>query len=523
MGQNDLMLAKYHKIYSEKIGEDREIYVSIPEEYEKSGKKYPVIYMMDGEFNATPGLIGSIRYLEFLSQIPEFIVVGIKNTNRDKDVYPEEVTYRDGTKAGGRANQYLSFIQDELIPFIKRTYRTEDYKILFGTSNTGFTTVYAMLSGRTTFSAYIAASATLSIPSFTASRDSLVKNWKGGEKFLYLVMGEHDFPTIIRLNGALKEVIDINKPEGLTCRLSVIEGEGHVPASSMTEGLKGLFHDWKYTGDITDKEHPEVKQHYANQKRKYGFSEDFDTVSVTYVGNAGFLVTVGDKKILIDAIFKGYKGYYELPDSIQEKIRLGQPPFDGVDLLLVTHNHGDHYDAGLVRDYLTNNPKALLVSTPQVSATLKDFSDRVITFSPSKGKPDRKDLRGINIEALYLPHGATKADQTELLNYGYIVTVNGVKLFHTGDIDIQQFSFDEFRAYQLPEKKVDISFIQHFYLTTDPAESKFVREGIGSRFIIPSHYHFTTPSLDTALVLRNYPDAVLFEEELQKWIMPFTK
>jgi len=127
--QNDLMLAKYHKIYSEKIGEDREIYISVPEKYEKSGKKYPVLYMMDREFNATPGLIGSIRYLEFLSQTPEFIVVGIKNTNRDKDIYPVEVTYRDGTKAGGRAVQYLSFISDELIPFINKTYRTEDLRI----------------------------------------------------------------------------------------------------------------------------------------------------------------------------------------------------------------------------------------------------------------------------------------------------------------------------------------------------------------------------------------------------------
>lgn len=246
-------------------------------------------------------------------------------------------------------------------------------------------------------------------------------------------------------------------------------------------------------------------------------------VGVTYIGNAGFMVTVGGKKILIDAIFNGYKGYYELPENIREKIRLGQPPFDGVDLLLVTHNHGDHYDNGLVREYLNNNPKALLASTSQVTATLADFPDRVITFSPSKGKTDCKELQGINIEALYLPHGAKASDGKELLNYGFIVSVNGVKLFHTGDTDIQQFSFDEFRAYQLPEKKIDISFIQHFYLTNDPIERRFVQEGIGCQFIIPSHYHFTTPPMDTTSVLRNYPDAVVFKEELQKWIMPFTQ
>jgi L-ascorbate metabolism protein UlaG (beta-lactamase superfamily) len=248
--------------------------------------------------------------------------------------------------------------------------------------------------------------------------------------------------------------------------------------------------------------------------------ENVEKVSVTYVGNAGFLVTVGDKKILIDAIFKGYQGYYELPPEIQEKIRLGQPPFDGLDIVLVTHNHGDHFDAKLAGQYLTKNSKTVLVSTSQVTATLNDFPDRIITFNPVKGKPDTKEIRGINIEALYLPHGATVAGKTEILNYGFIVTVNGVKLFHTGDIDIQQFSFDEFRAYQLPEKKIDISFIQHFYLTNDSIERKFVREGIASRYIVPIHYHYTTPPLDTTLVLGNYPDAILFRKELQTWIMP---
>jgi L-ascorbate metabolism protein UlaG (beta-lactamase superfamily) len=249
---------------------------------------------------------------------------------------------------------------------------------------------------------------------------------------------------------------------------------------------------------------------------------DSGKVCVTYIGNAGFLIKAGNKKILIDALIKGFRGDYELPVDIQEKIALNQPPFDSVDLILTTHAHGDHFDGAMTRQYLKNNPNTVFASTSQLTSTLTDFSDRVITFSPSRGKTDSKELRGINVEAIYLPHGATEVGQTELLNYGFIVSVNGVKVFHTGDIDIQQFSFDEFRAYQLPEKKIDIAFIQHFYLTTDPVERKFVQDGIGSRYIIPSHYHYTTPPMDTVLVLRNYPEAVVFKEELQTWVMPVT-
>ena len=251
--------------------------------------------------------------------------------------------------------------------------------------------------------------------------------------------------------------------------------------------------------------------------------ENSGQVIVTFVGNAGFLITSGDKKILIDATFRGYKDVYELPPDIQEKIAKAQPPFDSIDVILATHAHGDHFNADLTIQHMKNNPNTIFASTEQLTSTLKDFPDRVITFNPSGGKTDRKELRGISIEAIYLPHGSFDANKTEILNYGYIVNLNGIKLFHTGDVDLQLFSFDEFRAYQIPEKNIDLAFIQHFYLTDNQSERKFVNEGIGSRFIFPIHYYYTTPPIDTASVKSNYPDAVVFRHELQKWVMPATE
>ena len=50
--------------------------------------------------------------------------------------------------------------------------------------------------------------------------------------------------------------------------------------------------------------------------------------------------------------------------------------------------------------------------------------------------------------------------------------------------------------------------------------TKFVQEAIGGKYIFPIHYHFTTPPFDTTIVRQNYPDAVIFKEELQTWEMP---
>ncbi len=260
------------ELNSTKVGEIREFWVSLPDQYATSGEKYPALYMMDGELNFTSGVIGGIRYLEYLGEIPEFIIVGIKNTNRSRDIFPEEVTYADGSKAGGRANQYLDFLREELIPYIDKTYRTEPYRVLYGTSNTAFTAVYALFRNPDLANAYIAASATLYVSPFHDDRDKIIQAYKGGKRQLCLVMGEKDLPTILSLNGALKEKINAFAPSGLSCRFVVIENGEHVPANALIEGLRGVFAGWAIPYPLMEEDFPQIKAQVENRLEKYGIS-----------------------------------------------------------------------------------------------------------------------------------------------------------------------------------------------------------------------------------------------------------
>lgn len=241
-----------------------------------------------------------------------------------------------------------------------------------------------------------------------------------------------------------------------------------------------------------------------------------ENVSITYVGNAGFLIHIGDKKILIDALFKGAPGSYEIPQDIQQKLKLAQEPFDKVDLILVTHAHGDHVDMEMVRQHMTKNPDAIFASTEQLITAFMDFSDRSYGFKPEMGRSEKKIINGISIESFYLPHGP----DSRIINIGFLIKLNGITLFQTGDVDFEQFTFNEFRALNLPEKDIDLSLIQHFYLTNDSLSQKFVKEGIGGKYIIPIHYHFTTPAFDSSVVRQYYPDAIIFGEEMETWSMP---
>jgi predicted alpha/beta superfamily hydrolase len=260
------------QLKSAKLGEIREFWVSLPDQYATSGEKYPVLYMMDGEYNFTSGLIGGVRYLESLEAIPEFIIVGIKNTDRSKDVFPEEITFGDGSKGGGRANQYLAFLREELIPYVDKTYRTEPYRVLFGTSSSAFTTVYALFTTPELASTYIAASATLMVPQFHNNRDTLIHGYKGGKRQLCLVMGENDYPTIISLNGALKEKIGSFAPSGLSCRFITIGHGEHVPANALTEGLLGVFSGWAAGYPLTEDNFPQIKALADERLSRFGIA-----------------------------------------------------------------------------------------------------------------------------------------------------------------------------------------------------------------------------------------------------------
>jgi predicted alpha/beta superfamily hydrolase len=236
---------RVEKIISAKLGEIREYWVSLPDRYDETQDRYPVLYMLDGETNFSSGVIGGLRQAALLGEMPEFIVVAVVNTDRSKDIFPEVVTYGDGTKDGGRADAFLDFFGEELVPLVEKTYRTEPFRVLYGTSNTGFTAVYALFRNPRLAGVYVAASATLSIPIFRANRDAWIRDFKGGGKKLILIMGENDLPTVLSQNGALKEQCDLLAPAGLSCRLAVLGGGGHVPGNALIEGLRLAFEGWK--------------------------------------------------------------------------------------------------------------------------------------------------------------------------------------------------------------------------------------------------------------------------------------
>lgn len=147
------------KIVSKKVGETRVINVWTPPNYKTDTAKYPVIYMADGGLKEDfPHIANTISELVKNKSIPPFILVGIENTERRRDLSgPTEIAKdKEIAPVVGKSENFRAFINDELFPEIDKRYRTSDKKGLLGESLSGLFVMETLFLKPEMFDYYIA-------------------------------------------------------------------------------------------------------------------------------------------------------------------------------------------------------------------------------------------------------------------------------------------------------------------------------------------------------------------------------
>jgi L-ascorbate metabolism protein UlaG (beta-lactamase superfamily) len=245
-------------------------------------------------------------------------------------------------------------------------------------------------------------------------------------------------------------------------------------------------------------------------------TEDLDDV-LFFTHVCGFLISSGGKRILIDSLFR-----VDDPPTPTERVlamRQGLPPFNDIDLILVTHDHHDHFDANLVGDNMLNNPNAVLVSTDVVVNRLQNqfsefeqIQDRVIGIHLEQGEREQMNVAGIDLEIFFLSHGVPTVP-----NFGYFFAIDDINFFHTGDMNPEHVTTADLQAYDLPERKIDIAFVSGFRLA-DERFSDRILEGIQPKVMVPMHFNFSKTYDKSVLreVEANFQNVILFYEEMTR-------
>jgi len=300
-------IAKKYTLYSEILNENREIFVYIPKGFwglDQEISNYPVVFVMDGESQ----FLNAVSAIDFLSSaplgndwMPRSIVVGIPNTNRNRDLTPTKSSHWDDgsiNEISGGGPKFLDFITEEISPFLDSIYSTASHRTIIGHSLGGLIVFEALLEHREFFTNYLAID-----PAFNYDEESYMnrvvdtlRNADLSKEKVFMVKATtlptfydlHDlkkdtsrFVQTTRANSKFLKLVESEEWKvDISFRDYSDENHFSAPYRATFEGMK-FFFDFYPFPEIIDYYHPKykgendliqrMKKHYQSVSEQMGF------------------------------------------------------------------------------------------------------------------------------------------------------------------------------------------------------------------------------------------------------------
>jgi L-ascorbate metabolism protein UlaG (beta-lactamase superfamily) len=193
---------------------------------------------------------------------------------------------------------------------------------------------------------------------------------------------------------------------------------------------------------------------------------------ITFFAHASLLMEYHGKLIYIDPVMQ-YADYTRLPKA---------------DLIVVTHQHGDHFDPKAIEALLKEG--TVVVVTPACNST--------ITGSVVLKNGDEKTLQGIPVEAVPAYNLVHKRDNGAPFHpkgegNGYVLTFGRTKVYVAGDTE----NTPEMKAL----KGIDVAFLpMNLPYTMTPEMVADAARAFRPKILYPYHFGQTDPSRLVALL-----------------------
>jgi len=226
-------------IFSKFLNKERSIEIQLPRSFnENDEKKFPLVIVLDGDYMFNM-VSGSIDYLSYWGDIPENIVVGIKqNETRYKDV---SVLDNINNTPITSTLSFYNFIENELIPYISKNYRGSTFRIIVGQERTANFINFFLLKENPTIRGYISVS-----PKFSKNMDKYLiqklNNTKN--KVLYVISSsKNDFKSIYEDVLDTSKSLDSIKNKNVKFKSFIFNNENHyvVPSVSIPSSIRSLY------------------------------------------------------------------------------------------------------------------------------------------------------------------------------------------------------------------------------------------------------------------------------------------
>ena len=216
---------------SKHLGQTRGLFIHLPDNY-NAEKAYPLVMVLDGEatFRA---FAAATALMAWQGLIPECIVVGVPNINREMDYAP----VIEGIPGSGLAEKMRTFYSEELFPFLEERYLIGK-KVLYGHSWVGFFSTWVMLTEPGLFDAYISTSPMFRFFNRIFQPEGIFDQLEGQPVQYYLTLGGEETMSLILENYI--RLLEGKAPASLQWKFTLNEGKGH-DSNALASYMDGLL------------------------------------------------------------------------------------------------------------------------------------------------------------------------------------------------------------------------------------------------------------------------------------------
>ena len=302
LSQSSIEVGQKFKLDSKVLGEEREIWVGLPNYYD-SATSYPVVYVMDAEWQFDIAL-ATVKELASNDKIPAHIVVGIPHVDIGRRIMDMTFTSNSiqtngdvdstllayfGEELTGGGHDFYKHLTDEVIPFVEEKHQTNGFDVYIGHSLSGYYGAY-LLSMNSPFNAF-----QLYDPSIWYDRGEAIKYVKENL--------DSDYRTNVYISSANggrekeqnnidthKEFHDYLTKQGINSECLVYNNEDHgsIRLPSLIDGLSKLYDGFSIgfifpSDEITV---ADAQEHYADFSNKVNYEFSCPLAAYRWIGHA---------------------------------------------------------------------------------------------------------------------------------------------------------------------------------------------------------------------------------------------
>lgn len=229
------------------------------------------------------------------------------------------------------------------------------------------------------------------------------------------------------------------------------------------------------------------------------------SIKITYAGNMGVVISDGAKQVAIDAMHGNLGGWYQIETSDLIALQRGDAPWGCTDIVMTTHNHGDHFSSSAANSLLNAQPNALYIAPTNARGGISN--SRIADTNPDPGTSVRITHNDIDVDVLRVTHfNQFGNDFSTVESYAFLVHIGGMKVLHLGDV---LYDNDNLSPFDLANQDIDVVVIPTFNTLISASNREIIQNQVAPDHIIAIHLQTST---QISSVQNVYPNATIFTE-----------